>query len=78
MRSIFVFRVVIAILLTTTCVAGAQQQATPRVGLLAGGHGFGAAGEVFRQSLRQLGWIVGQNIAIDSRLAEALPDQLPH
>jgi putative ABC transport system substrate-binding protein len=80
MRSIFVetlSRVVIAILLTTTCVAGAQQQAIRRVGLLAGGHGFGAAGEVFRQSLRQLGWIVGQNVAIDSRLAEALPDQLP-
>jgi putative ABC transport system substrate-binding protein len=59
-------------------VAQAQQPANvPRIGLVAGGRGFGSAGDAFRQSLRQLGWIAGRNIAIESRLAEASLDKLP-
>lgn len=60
-----------------TCVFGAEQPKLLHIGLLTGGHGFGAAENTFRESLRQLGWKVGQNVAIDSRLAEALPDRLP-
>jgi putative tryptophan/tyrosine transport system substrate-binding protein len=59
--------------------AHAQQPTkVPRIGLLAGGRGFGSAGDDFRQSLGQLGWIAGRNIAIESRLAEASSDRLPH
>jgi len=67
------------VLLSTVSFAEAQQAAKiPRIGLLAGGHGFGSAGDAFRQSLRELGWIDGRNIAIESRLAEASLDRLPN
>jgi ABC-type uncharacterized transport system substrate-binding protein len=68
---------VMSLLFTATCVFGAVQPKLLHIGLLTGGHGFGAAESTFRESLRQLGWNAGQNIAIDSRLAEALPDRLP-
>ncbi len=58
------------VLLLTVSLAEAQQpRKVPRVGLLAGGHGFGSAGDAFRRSLRELGWVEGQNMAIESRLA---------
>src|SRR2546426_4346706 len=60
-------------------VAQAQQaKKVPRVGLLASGRGFGTAGDAFRKALRELGWIEGKNIAIESRLAEVSFDRLPH
>ena len=67
---------VILRLFTLNCVFGAEQPKL-RIGLLAGGHGFGAAENTFRESLRQLGWKAEQNVAIHSKLAEALPDRLP-
>jgi putative ABC transport system substrate-binding protein len=45
-----------------------------RVGYLATGPG---AVEPFRQGLRELGWIEGQNIVIDYRFAEGRHDRLP-
>jgi putative tryptophan/tyrosine transport system substrate-binding protein len=33
--------------------------------------------DAFRQGLRELGWVEGQNIAIESRYAEGEPDRLP-
>ena len=68
---------VISLLFRATCVYGVEQPKLLHIGLLAGGHGFGAAENTFRESLRQLGWNAGQNVAIDSKLAEALPDRLP-
>jgi len=66
------------VLLLTVSLAEAQQpRKVPRVGLLAGGHGFGSAGDAFRRSLRELGWVEGQNMAIESRLAEVSLDRLP-
>jgi putative tryptophan/tyrosine transport system substrate-binding protein len=59
-------------------IAEAQQAAkVSRVGLLAGGRGFGSAGDAFRHSLRELGWVDGQNMTIESRLAEASLERLP-
>ena len=80
MKSVFSAKflwLVTALLFRATCVFGAEQPKLLHIGLLAGGHGFGAAETTFRESLRQLGWIPGQNIAIDARLAEAIPDRLP-
>jgi ABC-type uncharacterized transport system substrate-binding protein len=53
-----------------------QPKKVARVGLLAGGRGFGSGGDAFRHSLRQLGWVEGQNMAIESRLAEVSSDRL--
>jgi putative ABC transport system substrate-binding protein len=53
----------------------------PRVGyLMAGSHSDAARQrdlEAFRQGLRELGYVEGQNIAIESRWAEGKPDRLP-
>jgi putative tryptophan/tyrosine transport system substrate-binding protein len=63
--------------LASVHLAEAQQpKKVARVGLLAGGRGFGSGGDAFRHSLRQLGWVEGQNMAIESRLAEVSSDRL--
>src|ERR1700694_4818997 len=50
-----------------------------RMGYLAGGSSSAAALiiEEFRQGLRELGWVEGQNIVIDYRFAEGRVDRLP-
>jgi putative ABC transport system substrate-binding protein len=62
----------------------AEAQSTPkvyRIGYLAQGSGSGAASllplEGFRQGLRELGWVEGQNIVIEYRYAEGQIDRLP-
>lgn len=61
--------------------ARAQQQAgkTFRIGYLSQGSATSAPGllEAFRQGLRELGWIEGQNIVIEYRFAEGQVDRLP-
>jgi putative ABC transport system substrate-binding protein len=67
-----------AMLLAAKFPAEAQQSAKiPRIGLLAGGRGLGSAGDALRQGLRELGWAEGQNVAIESRLAEVDLDKVP-
>ena len=67
----------VALALASFRPAEAQQpKKVARVGLLAGGRGFGSGGDAFRHSLRQLGWVEGQNMAIESRLAEVSSDRL--
>ena len=61
-------------------VARAQQaESTPRIGLLWPGDAPPASPrmESFRQGLRALGFIDGQNIAIELRYAQRGPQQLP-
>jgi putative tryptophan/tyrosine transport system substrate-binding protein len=59
-------------------VAQAQQtKSAARVGLLASGRGLGSAGDAFRQALRELGWVEGKNVVIQSQLAEVNLDKLP-
>jgi putative tryptophan/tyrosine transport system substrate-binding protein len=68
----------IAMLLALSVPAEAQQPAkVSRIGLLAGGRGFGSAGDAFRHTLRELGWVEGQNMAVESRLAEVSSERLP-
>jgi putative ABC transport system substrate-binding protein len=66
-------------LLLAQCSAAEAQQAksAARVGLLASGRGLGSAGDAFRQALRELGWVEGKNVVIQSQLAEVNLDKLP-
>jgi putative ABC transport system substrate-binding protein len=69
-----------AVLLAAPLAAEAQQAAkVPRIGFLSGATS-GVSSPVldaFRQGLRELGWIEGQNIVIDYRFPEGRSDRLP-
>ena len=59
-------------------MAGAQQAGKVyRIGVLTGGEAGSPNIGGFRQGLRELGWVEGQNIAIDHRYAEGNSDRLP-
>ncbi|HEY8874292.1 MAG TPA: ABC transporter substrate-binding protein, partial [Stellaceae bacterium] len=57
----------------------AQQKAMPVVGVLMGAIASGEAAklDVFRDALKQLGYVEGQNILIEPSYAEGHPDRLP-
>jgi len=68
------------VLLTAPLAAEAQQAGrVPRIGFLAtGSHSdMSPRLDAFRQGLRELGWVEGQNIVIDYRSAEGKLDRLP-
>ena len=77
-----VIRYLVALILSLLAVpltADAQAPGKiPRIGLLIPGSfpGFSSRIEVFRQELRDLGWVEGQHIALEERYAENL-DRLP-
>ena len=65
----------LAIILSPLAADAQQAGKVPRVGFLAAaGAGFL---ESFRQGLRELGWVEGQNIVVDYRFAEGRFDRLP-
>jgi putative ABC transport system substrate-binding protein len=67
-------------LLAAPLAANAQPTGkVPRVGFLSSGSPSvpSGPGEAFRQGLRELGWVEGQNIVIEYRLAEGRYDRLP-
>src|SRR5262245_32985442 len=69
---------VAATLLSSASFADAQQpKKVPRIGYLAGGDpaSQSAASDEIRLGLRELGYIEGQNIAIEYRYAEGKPDR---
>src|SRR5262249_5827172 len=75
-------RIVICLPLTLLLftVAEAQQQAkVPRIGVLSGGSASTNTGrdEAFRQVLRELGYVEGENIVLENRNTEGKPDRLP-
>src|SRR5262245_40041705 len=72
----------VVVVLAVSPPAEAQQAGKVyRIGYLAQGSGSGGANlrplEGFRQGLRELGWVEGQNIVIDYRYAEGQIDRLP-
>jgi putative ABC transport system substrate-binding protein len=69
----------ILVLLTVAVIAEAQQvKKIPRIGyLVSGNRPFEPFEEAFRQGLRELGYIEGQNIIIEYRYAEERFDRLP-
>jgi putative tryptophan/tyrosine transport system substrate-binding protein len=68
-------------MLFALCVSAQAQQPkkVPRIGLLAAppASSMSARVEAFRQGLRELGYVEGQNIAIEYRYAEGKPDRYP-
>jgi putative ABC transport system substrate-binding protein len=64
---------------TCPLAARAQQKPMPVIGYLAGGSPSSAAGGValFRQGLRETGYVEGQNMAIEYRYSEGHYDRLP-
>jgi len=48
-----------------------------RIGVLSGASAGSAPLEAFRQGLRELGWVEGQNIVVEYRFAEDRLDRLP-
>jgi putative ABC transport system substrate-binding protein len=70
---------VAAFLSTLSFATQALPARTARIGFLGNGKptiGFSLL-EPFRRSLRELGWIEGQTVAIEDRWAEGNPDRLP-
>ena len=68
---------VVVVLLAVAVVAEAQQpKKVPRIGYQSAGSS-GEREEAFRQGLRELGYVEGQNIVIEWRFAEGKPDQVP-
>jgi ABC-type uncharacterized transport system substrate-binding protein len=69
---------VAVVLLAVAVMAEAQQpKKVPRIGFLASGSpsSFAAQTEAFRQGLRELGYVEGQNIGIEYRYAEGRTDR---
>jgi putative ABC transport system substrate-binding protein len=66
-----------AILFALSYSASAQQPTKiPRIGYQSAGSS-GEREEAFRQGLRELGYVEGQNIVIEWRFAQGKPDQVP-
>jgi putative ABC transport system substrate-binding protein len=81
-RRTFVAGFVGGLIVSPLAVAGAQSPAkVPRVGYLSPGSTSDAGRqrrlEAFRQGLRELGYVEGQNIAVESRWAESKYDRYP-
>ena len=71
----------LAILVVPIAAAAQRAEQVPRIGYLRSGSAASQRGQhrrdVFRQGLRELGWVEGQNIAIEERWAEGRPERFP-
>jgi putative ABC transport system substrate-binding protein len=78
-RRAFVGGIAVSTLVAPLAAEAQQPGKVRRIGYLDQGSAAGSRPyfEAFRQGLRDLGWIEGQNIAIDVRFAEGKTDQLP-
>src|SRR5215831_4965005 len=61
------------VLLTTVSAQAQQPKKIPRIGFLSTAAPPGTPYESFRQGLRDLGYLEGQNIAIEYRFGEGIP-----
>jgi len=78
-KKIFVWLVAILLLITVSLAVAQQPKKIPRIGYLYAGNAAAdsAQFEAIRQRLRELGYIEGQNIAIEYRSAEGKVDRFP-
>jgi putative ABC transport system substrate-binding protein len=69
----------ICAVLFALCVSAEARQPgkIPRVGFLSPGYGKNPMIDAFRRGLRELGWVEGQNIAVEYRWGEGNEDRLP-
>jgi putative tryptophan/tyrosine transport system substrate-binding protein len=67
------------IILASSQLAEAQPKKVPLIGILDSGTSSASAGRIesFRQALRELGYVEGQNIAIEYRFADGKSDRFP-
>ena len=66
------------VLLAVAVITEAQQpKKIPRIGYLSASSSGENNEEAFRQGLRELGYVEGQNIVIEWRFAQGKPDQVP-
>jgi ABC-type uncharacterized transport system substrate-binding protein len=81
MKKAMVPSILFAVMLLAVAVTAQVQQPKkmPRIGFLAGGSPSANSRlyEAFRQGLRELGYVEGQNIALEFRSSEAKPERLP-
>ena len=80
MRKSLVFLLIIVTLVGCGAIAEAQQpKKVPRIGYLSARSPSVDSSriEVFRRGLRELGYVEGQNIAVEYRFAEGKLDRLP-
>src|SRR5262249_61270427 len=79
MKNIVWLLLIIAVLGGGVIVKAQQVKQVPKIGVLSTGSVSSetARNEAFLQGLRELGYVVGQNILIEHRYAEAKPDRLP-
>ena len=75
---LIVFLLLASVLFAVSVAEAQQPKKVPRIGYLAGGTDRGSPNaESLRQGLRDLGYVEGQNIAIEYRSAEGKLDRLP-
>jgi putative tryptophan/tyrosine transport system substrate-binding protein len=80
MRKIWPLLLIIALAILPRAIAAAQQPAKAKIGFLAFGSppsGLSPSLEAFRQSLRELGYIEGENLVLIRRYANGEIDRLP-
>ena len=78
MRSTLLVSLAVAIAIAGSPLAGnAQQTRVFRIGVLEPAHLADANYDAFREGLRGLGYVEGQNIVLEWRLAEGRYDRLP-
>src|SRR5437899_2467317 len=73
-RKIITCLLTTALLSTGPFVEAQQPKKVPRIGFLSARPGFDPLEEAFRQGLRELGYIEGQNIVIEWRFAKGKAD----
>lgn len=67
----------LSVLAAPSATHGQPADKVQRLGVLSGGSARTPALEAFRQGLRELGWVEGQNLVIEYRFAEGHLDRLP-
>jgi len=68
---------ILSLLMAPLVVAAQQAGKIPRIGILAPGSSPQPWEEAFQQGLRELGWVEGQNVAIEYRYTEGKEERLP-
>ena len=81
MKKVRYLFLIIAVMVTGAIAEAQQQRKAVRLGILRSGvsntTGAQDTREAFRQGLRELGWVEGQNIAVEHRHAEGKFERLP-